>query len=30
MRPLIGQCLAGIAKTGEPVGEVATTADYGE
>jgi len=30
MRPLIGQCLAGIAKACEAAGEVATAADYGE
>jgi hypothetical protein len=30
MRPLIGQCLAGIAKACEAAGEVATAADYSE
>jgi hypothetical protein len=30
MRPLIGQCLAGIAKAWEAAGEVATAADYSE
>jgi hypothetical protein len=30
MRPLMGQCLAGIVKACEAAGEVATTADYGE
>jgi hypothetical protein len=28
MRPLIGQCLAGIAKPCEAAGEVASAADY--
>jgi hypothetical protein len=30
MRPLIGQCLAGITKACEAAGEVATAADYSE
>ena len=30
MRPLIGQCLAGIAKACEAAGKVAATADYSE
>jgi hypothetical protein len=30
MRPLIGQCLAGIAKACEAAGEVAAAADYSE
>jgi hypothetical protein len=30
MRPLIGQCLAGITKPCEAAGEVASAADYSE